>query len=265
MDKLKLKGYLDEGLSTRAIGRITNKHRNTVSYWINKHDLGDYMKYKKPQYYDIHYFSKIDTKEKAYILGFLLGDSYLTDDIMNLSIALSDIEILRFIESEINCNVQTSDKIDKKKRIYPNATITIGNNQMVKDLNRLFGGHLKQDRNIPYISPKLNKYLLQGFFDAEGCVTWGRRKDRNRLWHKISFTSQYKMLEAVQNILIKYDVSTKIRPKSKDACYVIEFSNRKNVQRFLDIIYPDDKFIVLNRKYNNAQALRLELGEFGES
>ena len=34
---------------------------------------------------------------------------------------------------------------------------------------------------------------------------------------------------------------------------------------FLNYIYPDDNFIILNRKYNKAEALRLELGEFGES
>lgn len=265
MDKIKLKGYLEEGLSTRAIGRIIGKHHNTVSYWIKKHDLGNKMKYKKPKYNDINYFNKIDTKQKAYILGFLLGDSHLTDDILQLSISLSDIEILEFIKSEINCNIQISHKLNKKQKVYPNGTITIGNNQILKDLNRLFGGHLKEDRNIPNISPKLERYLLQGFFDAEGCITWGKRKDRDRIWQKISFTSQYKMLEVIQNILLKYDIATKVKPKGNDKCYVIETSNKSNVLKFLNIIYPNDDFIILNRKYNNAQALRLELGEFGKS
>lgn len=265
MDKLLLKQYLEEGLSTRQIGRLVGKHRNTVSYWIDKHDLKDAMKYKKPEYSNPEYFSKIDTKEKAYILGFLLGDSYLTDDVMELTIALSDLQVLEFIQSETGCNIQTSDKLNKKKRMYPNATIVVGNNQIVKDLNVLFGGQLKEDRTVPFISPKLERYLLQGFFDADGCITWGRRKDRNRVWHKISFTSQYGMLDAIQNILLKRGITTKLRPKGQDKCFVIEFANKKDVLDYLDIIYPDNDFIILNRKYENAQALRLELGEFGES
>ena len=121
-------------------------------------------------------------------------------------------------------------------------------------------------RHIPFVSPKYERYLLQGFFDAEGCITWGRRKDRNRIWQKISFTSQYKMLEGIQNILYKKGIASKIKPKSDSSkCFVIEFANKNDVLAFLDIIYPNDEFIVLKRKYKNAQALRLELGEFGES
>ena len=39
---------------------------------------------------------------------------------------------------------------------------------------------LKKGRNLPITSKKLEPYLLQGFFDAEGCITWGYRADRNR-------------------------------------------------------------------------------------
>ena len=35
--------------------------------------------------------------------------------------------------------------------------------------------------------------------------------------------------------------------------------------KFLDYIYPDDEFVILQRKYLKAQALRLELEEFGEN
>lgn len=265
MEEKILKNYLEDGLTTREIGRKVGKHESTVSYWINKYNLNESAKYKKPQYNDVNYFNKIDTKEKAYILGFALGDGCLNNKSLSIRIALKDIEILEFIQSELNCNIQTSNTLNKKKRIFPHASVKIGNKALVKDLNRLFGGQLKEDRHIPFISPKLERYLLQGFFDAEGCITWGRRKDRNRIWQKISFTSQYRMLEGIQNILYKNGIATKLKPKSNDNCYIIEFTAKDSVLKFLDIIYPNDNFIVLNRKYKNAQALRLELGEFGEA
>ena len=133
-------------------------------------------------------------------------------------------------------------------------------------MKMLFGGTSKDSRHIPVIPQKLEMYLLQGFFDAEGCITWGKRKDRNRVWHKVSFTSKYKMLEGIQNILYKNGIPTKLKPKSDGSdCFVIEFSSKNAVLDFLNIVYSDKDFIVLKRKYKNAQALRLELGEFGES
>lgn len=264
MEKETLKNYLQKGLTNREIANLTGNSKSTVGYWVNKHNLNEYLKYKKPEYSDTDYFKKIDTKEKAYILGFILGDGCLDDDSLEVTIALGDIEILKFIQSELNCNIQTSKVLDKRKKQYPNARISIGNKPIIRDLKRLFGGCLKEDRNIPFISPKLEAYLLQGFFDAEGCITWGRRKDRNRIWQKIVFTSQYKMLETIQNILYKNGISTRLKPKSNDNCYVIEFSAKNDVLKFLDIIYSNDDFIILKRKFKNAQALRLELGEFGE-
>ena len=49
----------------------------------------------------------------------------------------------------------------------------------------------------------------------------------------------------------------------KENCYIIEFANRKDILKFLDYIYCDN-FVVLQRKYLKAKALRLELEENGE-
>lgn len=266
INKEELKSYLEQGLSSRDIEKITGIPYHTLLYWIKKWELQSLNKYKKPVYKDINYFSKINTPEKAYILGFILGDGYITkDNKLVVSIALHDKEVIDFIHKELNVNVVINTKLDHIKKIYPNASFKIGNSPIINDLKCLFGGRLKEERHIPIISPKLEKYLVQGFFDAEGCVTWGRRKDRNRIWSKISFTSQYKMLIGIQNILIKNGISSVIRPKNNEKCYVLEISKTSNVLKFLDFIYSDDNFIVLNRKYEKAKALRLELGEFGGS
>ncbi|MFA7628632.1 MAG: LAGLIDADG family homing endonuclease [Candidatus Dojkabacteria bacterium] len=257
--------YLKQGLSTRDLAKISGESKSNVGYWINKYGITDLMKYKKSEYTDIHYFNKIDTKEKAYILGFTIGDGHIDKrNQFSCSIQLQDREILDFISSEVGCNIQVDKTYNKKQRKHPNASITIGNPMLCRDIQKQFGGRLKQERRIPIIPKHLERYLVLGFFDAEGCVTWGFRKDRNRLWQKISFTSQLHMLESIQKILIKQNIATTIRPKSDSDCYVLNFSDKDRVSMFLNYIYPNDEFIILKRKYKKAQALRLELGEFGE-
>ncbi len=266
MDKQILQELLEQGKTNREIGEALGYSKSNVGYWIKKQGLAHKQKKKKPIYHDKDYFKKIDNPAKAYILGFILGDGCLTEDLFIVSIALSDKEILDFISSETGCNVNVSKKCIPKQRIFPNSSIHIGEKKMLKHLKTLFGGNLKEDRRIPIISKKYERYLLQGFFDAEGCVTWGRRKDRNRLWHKISFTSSLSLLVGIQNILLSNEISTKLKPKSDNSnCYVIEFANKKDIKKFLDIIYPNDDFIILKRKYEKAKTLRLELGEFGET
>lgn len=258
MVKHILENLINEGKSTREIGVILGIHHNTVSYWVKKYELQDKLNYKKTPNYQ---FDKIDTKEKAYLLGFLLADSHITlDKTVEISVQMQDKEIVEYLSTILNTTVRYDKIIDKKTKRFPRARIV----KKINDVNTFVGGRLKEGRHYPIINHQLEKYLLQGLFDADGCITWGYRKDKNRLWHKISITSSLKILIGVQQFLLKkLSISTIVRPKKNENCYVIEFANKKDVIKFLDYIYSDS-FIVLQRKYLKANALRLELEENGE-
>lgn len=259
MDKELLEQYLKEGKSTRKIAELMGIHHNTVSYWIKKYNLNDKSKFKKSDNYK---FGKIDSKEKAYLLGFVLADSYVSkNNSVEISVSMQDKEVVEYLSKILNSNVQYDNTFDKKTKRFPRAR-TI---KKIEDITKFIGGTKKEERHFPIVNEKYAKYLLQGLFDADGCITWGVRKDKNRLWHKISITSQLNILVGVQNFLNKtLGISTVVRPKSSEKCFIIEFANREDVIKFLNYIYSDN-YIVLKRKYFKSKALRLELGEFGES
>lgn len=204
--------------------------------------------------------NKIDSPEKAYCIGFIGGDGHIGHkNNITISIKLKDKEIVDFIQKVIGGEVSINLRHNKKKRVFPKATLR----RTINDIKKFYGGRLKEERSLPHVSKNLERYLLLGFFDAEGCITWGRRKDRNRIWQKISFTSQYDLLISVQKILSRLGISTSIRPKKGINCYILEFSNKADVLKFCDWLYSDSEFIVLKRKFENYNALRLELGEIG--
>lgn len=259
MDKKFLEECLEKGMSTRDIEKICDKKRSTISYWIRKYNLTDVSHYRK---HDNYRFEKIDTKEKAYALGFILADSSINKTNTELSVAIKDKNVIEFIANIIDGNVHYDNTFDKKTRRFPRARIT----KKIVDITKFTGGYAKKERHYPRVRDDLERYLIQGLFDADGCLTWGRRKDKNRIWQKISFTSQLKILEGVQKYLInKLNISTVIRPKANEDCYVLEFSNLNDVVKFCKHIYPNENFIILQRKYLKYKALRLELEENGES
>lgn len=258
MDKKFLEDCLAKGMSTRDIEKICDKKRSTISYWIDKYNLKENSKYVKKDNYK---FEKIDTKEKAYSLGFILADSSITKTNTEISVAIKDKCVVEFISSIINGNVICSNKFDKKVRVFPKARLI----KKITDILKFTGGMAKADRHYPRVREDFERYLIQGLFDADGCISWGRRKDKNRIWQKISFTSQLKILEGVQQYLIKkLNISTVIRPKGKENCYILEFANLLDVLKFCEHIYPNEDFIILKRKYLKYKALRLELEENGE-
>lgn len=205
-------------------------------------------------------FEKIDTKEKAYSIGFISCDSSISNKMVEVSTSKKDKEVVDFISNVVDGNVFVDNTFDKKSRRFPRARLI----KKIPDVETFVGSSLKKDRHFPIANKDLQRYVLLGAFDADGCITWGWRKDRNRIWQKISFTTSLKLATGIQQMLLKtLEISTIVKPKKNNKCFVLEFSNKNNVLKFLDYIYQDD-FVVLNRKYLKAKALRLELEENGE-
>ena len=210
------------------------------------------------------YFSEINTKEKAYILGYLLADGYINNSTLEFGCAIADKEILEFIAKELNANIRFDYTFDKKSRRFPRARITIGNKHIIKDVLRYTVGS-KENKTFPRINKDLQHYMLLGFFDGDGRLTWGKRKDRNRLWQKVNFTGSYKLLYAIQKLLQKLNITSSLHPKGKENCYVLELASKEDVKKILSYVYGDEDLIVLHRKFDKYNALRLELGEFDET
>lgn len=265
MDKEFLKEKLIEGLSSRDIAKLPEVTigSKTVIYYILKYKLEEFMNYKKPIYNE-SFFDVIDTKEKAYILGYTLADGYINRSTLEYGCALADREILDFIAKQLGeTKVREDVYTNKVARRFPRARLSIGNKKLVQGV--LSKINSKEEKTFPRVKKELQHYVLLGFFDGDGCLTYGYRKDRNRLWQKVNFTASYKILNAVQRLLSKLNITTSLHPKGKEKCFVLEVANLNDVMAILRYIYQDESFIVLHRKFNKYNALRLELGENEET
>ena len=106
-----------DGKTERQISKESGYSKSNVGYWISKYELNDLSKHKKVKYKDENMFNKIDTPEKAYILGFTLADSYISEKNIEYVVALNDCEILDFISKQIGGKVNKSYVLDKKNKI----------------------------------------------------------------------------------------------------------------------------------------------------
>lgn len=216
--------------------------------------------YSKPKY-DVFTLDIIDSKELAYMLGFIIADADINNEIVEISIKLSDYELSDLFSTILGSKNRIDNTFVRDKRRFPRIRIV----RKIKGINKFIGGDKKKDRNVPIISRNLEVYMIRGIFDADGCITWGFRKDRNRLWHKVSFTSSLGILTSVQKVLYKIGISTIVRPKANEDCFVLEFANKEDIMKFYNYLYADTSFIPLKRKFDNYNALRLELGEIRET
>lgn len=258
ISKELLENFLKEGKTTREIGLILGVANTTISRYIRNYNLNNL--YSKPKYLPYH-LTKIDSKELAYMLGFIIADSSINNETVEISVAINDSELMDLFSPLLGIKSFEDLTLVKEKRRFSRIRLV----RKIVGINKFIGGNKKKDRNVPIIQKDLEVYLIRGIFDADGCITWGYRKDRNRIWHKVSFTSSLGILTSVQKVLYKIGISTIVRPKANEDCYVLEFANKKDILKFYNYLYADDSFIPLKRKFDNYNALRLELGELSEN
>lgn len=258
ISKELLENFLKEGKTTREIGLILGVANTTISRYIRNYNLNNL--YSKPKYLPYH-LTKIDSKELAYMLGFIIADSSINNEIVEISVAINDSELMDLFSSLLGIKSFKDLTLVKEKRRFSRIRLV----RKIVGINKFIGGNKKKDRNVPIIQKDLEVYLIRGVFDADGCIIWGYRKDRNRIWHKVSFTSSLGILTSVQKVLYKIGVSTIVRPKANEDCYVLEFANKEDILKFYNYLYADKSFIPLKRKFDNYNALRLELGELSEN
>lgn len=143
------------------------------------------------------YFSKIDSPNKAYLLGFITADGSITGKYSNscsIEVQMKDSDILYFAKSEINPSSVITECFYKKKM---NQKVRFSSKKLCNDLKK-YGVIPNKSliiKRVPVelIPTELLCYYFRGLIDGDGCV----HKDG-----KISIYSGSKdFIESVQETL----------------------------------------------------------------
>lgn len=259
ISKEELADLIDQGMSTAQIAKRYGISRSSVCYNVRLYGLQHLYWFQSQPPIKL---GPIDNKEKAYLLGFIIADSAIEKtNRVELKMAKADWKTCFFLANLMGCQVSYKAQTNLKSKQYPSVRFS----RVISDILTFVGSRLKTDRNVPYIKRELEVYMVRGLFDADGCITWGRRKDRNRVWQKITFSSSFNILNALQKILLKIGIASSVKPKGKENAYVLEFANKADVLKFYDYLYADADFMPMERKFAKYNALRLELGEISET
>lgn len=247
-----LRQKLDEGLSYTKLSKIYNVNPDTLSilakeYGISKDNRRRYTLKE-------NYFSKIDTKEKAYWLGFLAADGYVDEDrgIVSVGLQSSDKEhIQKFL------NAIGSNKEIKETHFYFNNkdhsgwAVTVNSVKMTKDLQFL---GLYKNKSLTLEPPSSEqvprcfvKYWILGYFDGDGCLSFFQDKSRNTTRYKMGFLGTKNIINYIQDFL-STNKTVHLAHNCKEI-YQINFTET-DTRAILDYLYEDfDTSICLERKY----------------
>jgi len=202
------------------------------------------------------FFDKIDTEEKAYILGFYVADGAITRskkcDNWRFSIGLNedDKEILEKIKNIMNPYVHLIYEVfDYKKtsrKTRPMYKFQFSNKNICTKLEEYGLGFNKtyKEKSVKNIIPEeLMKHFIRGYFDGDGCtcLTKGEKKIKtkngiknycyqNAIWSIISKDSN--ILYELKEFFDNKHIHTVIYPDARN-CFLLSCTTKK----FLGTIY----------------------------
>ena len=209
--------------------------------------------YKGKKNIDSSYFKVIDTEHKAYWLGFLTADGYLSSKgTLELTLAEKDSSHVALFKEDLNsdhsvsireCNINGND--------FRQCRIAFTDQQIASDL-RKYGVNNNKTFNayIPfeYIPKHLVRHYIRGLFDGDGSV-FSNGNDRINV--TIASTASVTMGNDLIRCLFENDISTtySIDKRSDNNVYSIHVNKTREIQRLYKWLY-NDATIYLDRKYN---------------
>ena len=202
---------------------------------------------------DENFFEKIDTEEKAYILGFIYADGCRQSSSYNIVITLKacDKEILEKIQKSLKSNkpiYNCKGRYSSQHAYTEKVKIEISSKKLYEDISKL---GLESNKSLSLKFPledKLPKHLerhfIRGYFDGDGSIFMATQGSSYRV--NIISTSEF-----CDSIIEKTNLPFK---KSKEKrvlgdCSYIVLSKKTYLEQFYHYLY-DDSTIFLERKHN---------------
>lgn len=214
----------------------------------------------RPRTYYINekFFNEIDTNEKAYWLGFLYADGYITKSGFGIALKIGDFKHLEKMLKSMNSNYIIKIYKNTKEYSYSKGEYCrlICSSKNMK--SKLISYGLVPNKSVILQPPKikfknndLRLCFIRGFFDGNGCVS-GLKKST----YALKITSTDAMLDWIANSLgYKYNKLYKRRPT--DIVSSLEIRGMKNIRKYGNLLYKNSD-IYLDRKYEKITKILKE-------
>lgn len=236
---------LQKEFHTRKIRDILTLNNCEIKQGGTRKNSGRKFKYS----FDENYFEKINSFDKAYWLGFIAADGYITKSTKGqniLGINLGEKEPLEKFKFWINSN----HPINLYKSTNPyNDTISnvfriiLISNKTVNDIEKL--GIVERKSLILKFPINISKeyisHYIRGYFDGDGSIY----ETRNRYYCEIVGTENF--LKEMSNQLLDANIIQFVEKCSSSSIWRLRFSSSQ-ILKLYNYMYKDCKDLYLSRK-----------------
>jgi hypothetical protein len=215
-------------------------------------------------YANFNYFNKLDTKDKAYFLGFIASDGNVwkrerenANGQLKISIHEKDIDVLHKIQKYMNSNHNLTKYIFNRKdsEIVTNVvSLTIVSDIIFNDLEKL---NITPNKTWSYkpvgISEELKPHFIRGFFDGDGSITLSSEGYFSVKIAVNEHVGKY-ISEYLKENNIHHNLTEDKREYTGGRFYSVGISRITEIEKFYNLVYKDCDDLYMDRKYNRFQS-----------
>ena len=252
-EKIYLEEHVKNGLTYSQIREKYNIPRGSWDYHVRK-TLG-YKNDKRKFRANDDFFDVIDSEIKAYLLGFLYADGYISSD-GRIGVLLNekDVEIINLIHDFIAPNSQIKHINYQNFKRDPQVKIRFKSEQIYKRLQYFGFTTDKTHTNCEILSKipeEYKRHFIRGYCDGDGSVRFQKNysKDGSTYWASTSITfcnGVPKILEEIRDYF-GFDVNI----KEYKNYYILPYYKKEFIKPICKILYTNCTFF-LKRKHENA-------------
>lgn len=210
-------------------------------------------KYKINQWnYNENYFEKIDSPEKAYWLGFIWADGYITKtNCFGIELAIKDKEHLEKLQQDLKSNTRIKERSKEGfGKVNQSCILEFRNKKIVQDLqDKGIEIHKTYNLSAPKINQKFYKDFIRGFFDGDGTyVLNGYNKEISCVCYCKDF------LEWIQEDFKKNGIQSSIIKQKNKELFNLRIYNADSILKYY-YNYWENANRFLNRKKEKMEEI----------
>ena len=214
---------------------------------------------------DYDYFENVDTEEKAYWLGFIYADGWISKqkygDYFGITLSTKDIDHLHKLkesmQSTYNINSYVHDTDYKDNTEY--SVYKVCSKKVVADLidKGVFENKtdiIEPPKGVPH---NLVRHFIRGYFDGDGSFSYFV-SNKNKNMYQVKILGTESLLDYINDFVddsLGFRIPRYFKRRDHQTVMSYELSSKKRAMAFLDFIYKDAT-IYLDRKYDKYISLK---------
>lgn len=245
----------NDGKTLKEIGQIFGVSDETIRQKFIKNNVKiKSLKIAKRKYsLNEDFFETIDSEEKAYFLGFMYSDGWISKNVMGIELSEQDLHIL---ESFRKCLVTEKPLIFRKarKESHQNQyTFKVSSDKIVNDLKKIGVVENKTHLlkfNIDYFKNKdIIRHFIRGVFDGDGTI--------NKNY--VSVVGNGDFLDGIKTYLLEKDIKFGLYNSDCASKNIkrLTLNNQSMIKPLYDFLYDGATLFLPRKKIKFINALNI--------